>query len=228
MKFIKNATDAWFSYASAGAAACGAWQDRLEDGLPAAPVPAAPANLFSWWTDMFLPRQEAPAANPFSWWMDTFMPRQGGNTAAAMPAALPDFGAGFFQFAQPFASFSTPSMARSAFAPSQAMSAANSFADMMQAWGLPWPRASWNMCQMPMTAWLMSSGLPYAVAEPTARGNAASMEAADAAREGMNRAFSAFRTDGGHASASLMETVPKLMMLFMAPWLMVSMQGLTG
>lgn len=238
MRFLKNATEAWFNYASAGAAACGAWQDKLENAPAAAAPPssAVPVNPFSWWMDMVMPREAAPvakpapAANPFTWWMDAFTPRPVAQAAAALPVGLPDFGSGFFQFAQPFAAFTPGAQTSSPFSPSHAMNAANGFADMMQACGFAWPRASWNMFQTPMTAWLMSSGLPYAVAAPTARANAASMEAADAAREGFNRVFSSFRTDGGHASASVsvMNTLPKFIMLFLAPWLMFSMPGLAG
>lgn len=61
----------------------------------------------------------------------------------------------------------------------------------------------WAMWRTPLTVMMMSIGMPYAVASPAARASAASMEAADAARQQMAKAFAAYRTDGGHASAQL-------------------------
>jgi hypothetical protein len=86
-------------------------------------------------------------------------------------------------------------------------------AEMMTAYSRTFPQFSWNIMQGPMTAWLMAIGLPYTVAAPAARGNAASMDAAAAAREGFDRMCASFRTDGGHAVAPILGLEPLKMML---------------
>lgn len=68
---------------------------------------------------------------------------------------------------------------------------------------LPWPDLTWTYMQAPLTAMLMSSGLPYTVAAPSARASTCAMDAADAAREQMEKVYAAYRTDGGHAAAQL-------------------------
>ena len=204
MRFIKSATEAWFSYATAGFAALSALQDRLANGNIEILPPAAPA-----------PIPAGPYGNMFSWWLDMFTPK-----AAAAPAGVADFGAAAFQFS-PFAAAFKPFAWGSS-------STANPWMDgwqdmmksMMQGWGSQgwgmqgaqawgFPQMSWSAFQMPMTAWLMAAGLPYSVAEPTARGNTASMDAAAAARESLDRIFSSMRTDGGHALSPGITFLPK-------------------
>lgn len=51
---------------------------------------------------------------------------------------------------------------------------------------------------------LMSAGVPRAVALPTAEANLAAMDAADAAKASLDRAFSAYRTDAGFAGAPVL------------------------
>ncbi len=67
------------------------------------------------------------------------------------------------------------------------------------------PAMSWSLYQGPMTMMLVGAGLPYAVAAPTARASAAALEAADAMRLQTIKTFSSFRTDGGHASAQIID-----------------------
>lgn len=68
---------------------------------------------------------------------------------------------------------------------------------------LPWPVMTWAYMQTPLTAMLMSSGMPYTVAAPSAKASTCAMDAADAAREQMEKVYAAYRTDGGHAAAQL-------------------------
>lgn len=58
--------------------------------------------------------------------------------------------------------------------------------------------ASW-----PMAFAMLSAGVPQAIAWPTARANAAMLDAAEAARAQTEALFSSYRTDGGHVSAAL-------------------------
>ena len=205
MRFVRSMTDAWFNYATAGFAACGAMQDHISNQMetppPPPPAPASPyEQAFAWWTDLFVP---------------------GG---AKAPAA-PDFGAAFFQFGGPMATsrnvfdagaMMNPFNAFSAFGAAPAMMPnawTASMIEMMSAYSRTFPQFSWTIMQGPMTAWLMAIGVPYAVAAPAARGNAASMDAAAAAREGFDRMCASFRTDGGHAVAPVLGLQPMNMML---------------
>ena len=98
--------------------------------------------------------------------------------------------------------------------------------DAMNACCWMWPNASFNAFQMPMTAWLMAAGLPYSVAAPTARANAASMDAAQAAREGFEKLMTTFRNDSGHALAPMFSALPKMATLLVPFWLLP--RGLPG
>jgi hypothetical protein len=51
----------------------------------------------------------------------------------------------------------------------------------------------------PMAFMLIASGVPRAVAWPTAEANVAAMEAADAAAVTVQKVFAGYRTDGGHS-----------------------------
>jgi hypothetical protein len=51
---------------------------------------------------------------------------------------------------------------------------------------------------------MMSAGVPRAVAMPAAEANLAAMDAADAAKASFDRAFSAYRTDGGFAATQVL------------------------
>jgi hypothetical protein len=63
----------------------------------------------------------------------------------------------------------------------------------------PWP-VTWAYWQMPLTAMMVSAGVPYSVASPSAKAGTAAMEAAEAARLQFEKAYAAYRTDGGHAT----------------------------
>lgn len=67
----------------------------------------------------------------------------------------------------------------------------------------PWPAMTWAYMQTPLTAMLVSQGMPYTVAAPSAKASTCAMDAADAAREQMENVYAAYRTDGGHAAAQL-------------------------
>lgn len=185
MRFMKSAMDAWTGYAAASTAAFEAWQREAQQVLTGK-VASKPAAF------------DMTNANPFMWWMNAF------SGAQPMKSPAADFGAGFFQFApqfatpfaNPFASTAQPSFAFPNFAATPWTSA---WTDMLQSCCWSWPQASWALYQTPMTAMLMSAGMPYSVAEPTARANAASMDAADAARLSFNNMYSSFQTAGGHA-----------------------------
>lgn len=189
MRFTRSVMDAWLGYATAGAAALSEWHKNADSRF-AAPVQAA------------LPFDGGMPANPFLWWTKMMFPGQ----QASFPAA--DFGASFFQFASPGQFGALPS----------ATQWQNGWTEMLQNCCWAWPQVSWGFFQAPMTAMLMSAGLPYSVAAPTARANAASMDAVDAARQGMDKWYASFRTDGGHGFVPP-ASWQNLMLIMLAPWL---------
>ncbi len=240
MRFWKSATDAAFGYASATMAAVSVMQDRAQDEMAGdARQPASAPFSF----DAF-----NPFALPFQWWntpqpSSPFLPFMG----PFMGGAVPGFASMFSPFApQPsnIAQAWNPFAVSPAFSPPAAffdpfglvnnpllsnpwisqwqsqwpVQWPSQWAEMMRSYGWAWPQPSWTMWQHPMTAALMSAGMPYSVASPTARANASAMDAADAARDGFNKAFSSYHSDGGHAAAHT-TPMPDLMSLMMAPWL---------
>ena len=50
---------------------------------------------------------------------------------------------------------------------------------------------------------IMSAGMPYKVASPSAKASTAAMDAAHAAHQQMDKIYSAYRSDGGHAAAQI-------------------------
>lgn len=103
---------------------------------------------------------------------------------------------------------------------------ASGWQDAMNACCWMWPNVSVNAFHMPMIGWLMAAGLPYSVAAPTARANAASMDAAQAAHEGFEKLMSTFRNDSGHALAPMFSVLPQIATLFVPFWLLA--RGLPG
>ncbi|MEQ1715637.1 MAG: hypothetical protein ABL907_06585 [Hyphomicrobium sp.] len=228
MRFLKSATEAWFSYASASAAAVGVMNDRIHD--TAAPVskaqPLNPFDPFSWWTSALAATTVAPVRQPPVNPFDPF-----GLFSTALNGVSPTTPA----FPNPFAAFNPfqfASFASNPFVPAglghlasmspadfqQNIALANGWTNILQAWSWAMPPAASGFYQMPMTAWLMSAGLPYSVAAPTAKANAASMDAAEAAREGFDRVMSHFNTKDGPAAAPV-SMLPNMMMMFVTPWL---------
>ncbi len=67
----------------------------------------------------------------------------------------------------------------------------------------PWSAMGWTVMQTPLTAMMMSAGMPYKVASPSAKASTAAMDAAHAARQQMDKMYSAYRSDGGHAAAQI-------------------------
>ena len=57
------------------------------------------------------------------------------------------------------------------------------------------------MAAWPMAFFMISIGIPEAVARPAAEANAAVLDASQVARGAVDRAFAAYRSDGGHAVA---------------------------
>lgn len=234
MRFWKSSSDAMFGFAAATVAATAEWQDRAMCAVSESAQVRTSSGRAAAETSPF---------DPMGWWAKLLKA-----SAAPMPfAGLPytgvaDFGSPLFQFApavpgwqnaNPFAAFNPFAAMTQAFSPFARPAPTTGFGmpDMMsmaQNWqkmwqplsGTPfsWTPFSWTMYQWPMTAMLMSAGMPHSVAAPTAQASTASLDAFDAAREQAERIFSAYRSDGGHASAQVSISPVNTMLAFM-PWL---------
>lgn len=197
LRFAKSMSDAFFGMASMAVGAASEVQQKALSALDDRPAEqtaaATPLNAFG----------------AFDWW-SAFFPQAAATTAPSTPTA----------FAWPAAVYpglpSWPSFpSYSAQNPwgqnpwgqhtwSQALDAAsglqqvaaNSFAgaDMIRSF---WPSAAWQpftwtMYKWPMTAMMISAGVPHAVASPAADAGMATMDAVDCAREQASLIFAFF------------------------------------
>lgn len=209
MRFFKSTNDAFVEFASAALASVAHAQEQMAQLItePGHASASAGINVFS----------------PWSCWLDmSALMRQ-----PPFGASAPQFGSEMF----PFSQMMMPPLAPitqfwSAFAPAPSFS--NGFGtapqafdfgvtDMMRTY-FGAPAFSWTMYQWPWTMMLISAGMPQSVASPTARCSAATLDAVDAAREQMTKMFSAYRSEGGHASTQALQG-PAMMMDAMMPWM---------
>lgn len=187
-RFTRHCTDAAFGYATAATAAYAAFADRVLSFWASALQPSARQEpqqpTFAWsWPVPAPPPAPPPAWNPFAW----AMPR------SYAPRSPYTFG-GSSAIANPFTAMNP--------------FAANPFA----AWLGMFPFAA-NPAAWPMASMFMASGVPRSVAWPAAEANVAAMEAVDVAAVTVRKAFSSYRTDGGHASAQQGWPAAHLLML---------------
>lgn len=165
--------------------------------------PAA-AAMMPWWANFGQPAKAAPApANPFAMWMTPAAPPA---FAAWMPPALAQpFASMMPQAPQPFAAWMAPQLPMAM--PMQAATSLTSPAAAAEMWSAMvsafWsqPAVSWSLYRGPWTMMFVGAGLPYAIVAPAVCASTSALDAADAVRLQTVEVFSAFRTDGGHASA---------------------------
>ena len=190
LRFWRSAMDALLHSTQASMAATAAWQDQI-----ASQVSNGPTNASA----------QSETNNPWAW----MMPTQNNPWLAAYSIfeTNPMFGAlsppsnPFFP-TQPAMSMWMPFALAFPNASSgwTAPGAANFFPDLIASlW--TWPTSPWALYQTPLTAMMMSAGMPYNVASPSAKAGTSAMDAADAARQQMDNVLSAYQSDGGHAAA---------------------------
>lgn len=174
VRFATSCSEAAFGYAAAASAAYG----------------ALAADTLEYWKRTFLPEQPKP--EPRSWYRHPDVPQP--RKASELPLAL-------LPWAPFLAAFGTPAQA------SQARAAGDPMTMLMNAWAAA-PTALFDMWSMqrapvawPMAFFMMSAGLPRAVAVPAAEANAAALDAARIARDALHSSYSSYRSDGGHAVA---------------------------
>ncbi|MEQ1650989.1 MAG: hypothetical protein ABL897_00720 [Hyphomicrobium sp.] len=228
VRFWRGVTDAMMHNTEAAIAAASEWQDqmlRADKGKPSLANAASPAFGFGVW-----PWTTASSTSQASmWWLGPWQQFASPWTGQSSPSsAAPRAG---FNCMTPFASMSpmfdmTPwfnmwfSQSLSAWSP-QAKSASPWGTAWSPAWGFgtqpatsnpfaafwPFQMLPFSYMQMPLTAMLMSAGMPYKVASPSAKASTSAMDAAEAARQQMEKVYSAYRSDGGHAAAQII-TLP--------------------
>jgi hypothetical protein len=193
LRFMKSANEAIFACASASVAALSAWQQHV---------------IGNWGTAGVIPVQALPKGFGSPWAAFSWM---GAPAGYGQPQT--DFGSGFFQFAPAMKAWQQGATAwgggNSWPTSSPGLFGSNPFTafmspDMMRTfWSMP--RLPWSMYQMPWAAMLISNGVPASVANPAAQASAATLDAVEAANQQASRVFSAYRSDGGHASAQIMQ-----------------------
>lgn len=172
-KFLRKATEAFFEFGQASVAATTAWQSHVHAQLSG----LQPVTTFSPWPTWFgawhsalqpmyaMPLRQnefapawwvppAAATTAAAWWVPPAAP----TTAAAwwVPPNWPTTAAAWWQ--QP----ANVNWAMSSFMPAAAM-------------------VPWGFYQAPMISMMVSNGVPYAVAAPSARASTSAMDAAGAA-----------------------------------------------
>jgi hypothetical protein len=190
-RFLQKATEAFFEMGQASVAASLAWQSRVHDelttegGRATSGVAGWPAAFGNW-----LPEPAPVAANPVLAWSaaaQQFSPWQMW-LAACAPAAsrTPEWSSyptASWQFVTgAWQNLASPNAAAGALAAASGWQAVASASTM-------WGATPWAFYQGPLTAMMLSFGVPYSVAAPTARASTSAMDAAEAAYTQWRRIF---------------------------------------
>ena len=211
VRFLKSSNDAWFGFAAATVAAASEWQGQVIRTVTET-KPENGVDLFNpmtWWP-AFIPKPGtqmpfAAGLSGFSTAPNPFMPAMPGWPTANPWAAADPWQA----MSLMFTSFAQPPPAQGfGFPPAMTM---------FGTWPQMWQPFSWTMYQLPITAMMMANGMPHSIASPAAKASTSTLDAFDAAREQASRVFSAYRSEGGHAAAQILDW-PGMKMLAMLPW----------
>jgi hypothetical protein len=177
-RFLEKATEAFFEMSQASVAAAVVCQSRLHELLTSEDRQTATARLWPMW---FSDRTQGAASAA----VRSYDPFEACRAAAA----------DFF----PRGHLAPPASSSAAFDPMQTwLAAAGAWQDLAQHGAMAacgaglsaWPNTatksvgsafSWSMYQAPIMAMMLSYGVPYSVAAPTARASTSAMDAADAA-----------------------------------------------
>ena len=130
-----------------------------------------------------------PLFNPFAWMLPPPPP-----PPKPAPAAMPT---NPFEAMAAFANAMSGALSAMSATPVRPLSQST---NPMMAWLTTLPFAS-APASWPMAFMMMSSGVPHAVAWPTAEANAAVMDAADAATQSIKKVFTSYHTEGAHAAS---------------------------
>lgn len=196
-RFARRCAEAAFGYSAAGTAACAAFADQVLGFWssllqpPAPPKPKAELDLFRWPLPLVPAPAPAPAPpalfNPFAWALPPAPPAP--PKTPSLPTNPWEAMAQFAEVMGNAMSAMSPTPVRPAPTPTNPMSA------WVAAMPFTPPAAAW-----PMAFMMMSSGVPHAVAWPTAEANVAVLDAAETARRSVKQAFASYQTESGHAA----------------------------
>lgn len=187
-RFARHCADAAFGYSAASTAAYAALTDQVLNFWTAVLQPTPPKRepeLWRWPVPLWQ-SPPPPSSNPFAWALPQPAPAP---KAASLPTNP-------WEAMAQFAEVMSGALAAMSSTPVKPVA---SSANPMAAWLTPFPLALPNAA-WPMAFVMMSSGVPHAVAWPTAEANAAVLDAADVARRSVKKAFSAYQTESGHAA----------------------------
>jgi hypothetical protein len=195
-RFASKCADAAFGYSAASTAAYAAMADQVLNFWssvlqPQAQEPQRALTPWSWPVPM-LPPSPPPAPqfnpfNPFDWMLPAPPPPK--PAASAFPTNP-------WEAMAAFAEAMSGTLSAMSALPVRPLAPAT---NPMAAWLTTLPFAS-TPASWPMAYVMMSSGVPHAVAWPTAEANAAVLEAADAAARSIKKVFASYQAEGGHAA----------------------------
>jgi hypothetical protein len=196
-RFARRCADAAFGYQAASTAAYAAFADQVLNFWSGVLQPTAPKLEPDAWR-WPVPAPSKPAAtprapaslffNPFAW----AVPEPPAPAPAPRPSMVGNPWEAMAQFAEAM------SHALSAMSQMPVRSVAGA-GNPMAAWLTTLPFGS-APAAWPMAFMMMSSGVPHAIAWPTAEANAAVLDAADVARQSMQKVLASYQTEGGYAA----------------------------
>jgi hypothetical protein len=211
-RFARRCADAAFGYQAASTAAYAAFSEQvLNFWSDVLKTPREEAQHWKWPVPSTAPQATAAPFNPFAAfafpWMTPPQPKAPAPPSNPWEAML--------AFANAMTSAMVPPSASTSVGTATGNPFANAFANPMLAWWSMFPTAT-QSAAWPMACMMMSSGVPHAVAWPTAEANAAVMDAADAATQSIKQVMASYRTDGGHGTASVAVWPHESMLTFAA------------
>lgn len=190
-RFARRCAEAALGYSAASTAAYAAFTDQVlnfwSNVLQAPPAKREPDP---WrWPVPLAASQASPSEtpfNPFAWALPQPPPK---------PAA-PSLPTNPFEAMEAFANAMSGALSAMSSTPVKPITGA---ANPMSAWLTMFPftppSAAW-----PMAFMMMSSGVPHAVAWPTAEANVAVLDAAEVARRSIKKVFASYQSEGGYAA----------------------------
>jgi hypothetical protein len=198
-RFARSCSDAALGYSTASTAAYAAFADQVVNfwsGVLQPPAPIKPEpELWRWPVPLTPAPAPAPSMsafnpfNPFAWMLPP--PKPVAPPAPTMPTNP-------FDAMTMFANAMTGTLsAMSATPVRQVASPANPMTAWLTMFPFAAPAAAW-----PMAFMMMSSGVPHAIAWPTAEANAAVLDAAETARRSIKQVFASYQSEGGHAGGA--------------------------
>ncbi|MFA5899593.1 MAG: hypothetical protein WC829_10820 [Hyphomicrobium sp.] len=201
-RFMRHCTEAAFGYSNASTAAYAAFSEQVVNFWTAVLQPTPPKRepeLWRWPVPLSPPAPAPqpsalanPFFNPFAWAIpQPPAPKPPAPKPATFPVTPWDAMA---QFAEAMSGALTKMSAT----PVKTVATP---ANPMTAWLTMFPFAAPTQA-WPMAFMMMSSGVPHAIAWPTAEANVAVLDAADVARRSIKQAFASYQSEGGHATSA--------------------------